>query len=254
MPLRITNDRLRHAMLLFLLACCALLWKQPSSVPATANSSYTIYLTFDDGPSVVTEAVLDILKAEGVPATFFVLGATTEHGKSIYRRIVDEGHMIALHSYSHNIKKVYASLKDYTEDLKRLEELIYEATETSTKVCRMVGGSHSAHCPATIREQILSFLAEEDYACYDWDIDARDSFGYALKPNTLVNNVIQSVRKMPKKDLIILMHDDALRVTLPDALKSIITYLKDEGYAFDVLQYGVNSSKRIVPKASDVSR
>lgn len=251
-PLRITNEILRHAALLSLIICCIALWKQPTSIQVTVNTPtpHTVYLTFDDGPSAVSEDVLDVLKAEGVPATFFVIGTTTEHDLSVYRRIAEEGHLLALHSYSHNPEKIYTSLENYIQDFKRLEQLIYETTGTSPKICRMVGGSHSSYCPSSIREKILSFLVEEGFACYDWDIDARDSSGYAVESNRLMTNVIRDVRKKPDQDLIILMHDDALRVTLPDALKGIIAFLKEEGYAFDVLRSDIRS-KRIMSKSSD---
>ena len=60
-----------------------------------------VALTFDDGPSDHTAAVLDVLAHHQVPATFFVVGRNAQRDPHLVRRIVDEGHGIASHSYRH---------------------------------------------------------------------------------------------------------------------------------------------------------
>ena len=79
-----------------------------------------IYLTFDDGPSSNTDKILDVLKEYDVKATFFVVGKTDEQSIRAYQRIVEEGHTLAMHSYSHIYNEIYeskdnfmASLSDY---------------------------------------------------------------------------------------------------------------------------------------------
>ncbi|PIF01756.1 MAG: polysaccharide deacetylase, partial [Propionibacterium sp.] len=66
-----------------------------------------IFLTFDDGPSSLTPKILDVLKAEKVPATFFVLGKEAPKNKSTLRRMIAEGHAVTIHSYSHNYNYLY---------------------------------------------------------------------------------------------------------------------------------------------------
>ena len=69
------------------------------------------YLTFDDGPSSnITPKVLDVLKEEGIKATFFVLGQNVKSHPEQLKRIYDEGHYIANHSYTHKYSKIYASV------------------------------------------------------------------------------------------------------------------------------------------------
>ena len=63
------------------------------------------------------------------------------------------------------------------------------------KICRMVGGSCSYNCPSALREQILTYLINEGYTCYDWDIDARDSGPYAVPARQLAHNVIAAAKK-----------------------------------------------------------
>ena len=73
------------------------------------SNEKNIYLTFDDGPGgKVTEKVLDILKDEEVPASFFLIGEEINNQSALVKRIYDEGHSIGLHSMTHNQKKLYS--------------------------------------------------------------------------------------------------------------------------------------------------
>lgn len=82
-----------------------------------AAADKVVYLTFDDGPSATTESVLDTLKAEGVPATFFVMAAdNNEEYLPLLQRTVQEGHLIALHTCSHDYKSIYKSPDAYWDD------------------------------------------------------------------------------------------------------------------------------------------
>lgn len=67
----------------------------------------TIYLTFDDGPSPVTETVLDILDKNDIKATFFLIGCKIKYNRNMIQRIDREGHSIGLHSYTHSWKSYY---------------------------------------------------------------------------------------------------------------------------------------------------
>lgn len=83
---------------------------------ATAEDLHKVYLTFDDGPSDNTNAILDVLDDYNVKATFFVTGKEDEASKAAYKRIVDEGHTIAMHSYSHKYSDIYASKEAFQND------------------------------------------------------------------------------------------------------------------------------------------
>ncbi len=95
----------------------------PNPTPQPVNpgsgkdlSQKTIYLTFDDGPSPRTPEVLKILRDNGVKATFFVT-ARSKNSSHYMKDIVAEGHTIALHTYTHDYAKVYASEEAYFADL-----------------------------------------------------------------------------------------------------------------------------------------
>ena len=98
--------------------------KFPDSDSVAAMSSKTVtrkraYLTFDDGPSDQTGEILDILKEHNVKATFFVIGRN-ERYYPMYKRIVEEGHTLAIHSYSHEYSTIYASYDNFVNDVEEL--------------------------------------------------------------------------------------------------------------------------------------
>ena len=100
-----------------------------------------VYLTFDDGPSSNTIKILDILKEKDVKATFFVVGRLSDTTTPIYKRIVDEGHTLGMHSYTHVYKDIYPSEDAFEYDLDRIQALIYEQTGVLSKYYRFPGGS-----------------------------------------------------------------------------------------------------------------
>ena len=207
----------------------------PGKAIKAVNTTHcnTVYLTFDDGPSGVTEKVLEVLTNHDIKATFFIIGETNSDAASLYNRIISEGHALGLHSYTHNMGHIYSSKDNYVKDFERLRDFVAQTTGAQPKICRMVGGSYT--CPKWLRTQILDYFESQGYSCYDWDIDPKDSGAYALEPKLLANNVIKAAQKKLDQDLVVLLHDDSLRKTLPDALEIIIPYFKEQGYKFDIL-------------------
>ncbi|MBQ7463945.1 MAG: polysaccharide deacetylase family protein, partial [Lachnospiraceae bacterium] len=108
------------------------------TVSFSDDSQKKAYLTFDDGPSVNTEKILDILKEHNVRATFFVCGTVdgNENLRKLYKKIVDEGHTIAMHSYSHRYGTLYASAKSFEDDLDKIHSLIYNETGVDARLYR----------------------------------------------------------------------------------------------------------------------
>ncbi|MBR3635842.1 MAG: polysaccharide deacetylase family protein, partial [Lachnospiraceae bacterium] len=83
-----------------------------------------VYLTFDDGPSPNTEKILDILDEYDVKATFFVTGYQAEKHPEWYKEIVDRGHTIGMHSYSHVYSDIYSSTDAFFADIDKLHDYI----------------------------------------------------------------------------------------------------------------------------------
>ena len=112
---------------------------EPST--STNDGKSVIYLTFDDGPSrSITPHILDILKEENVKATFFVINFDSNE-EYLIKRIVNEGHSIGIHGYSHNYKEIYKSVDGYMDNVKKLQSKIKNLTGITTTITRFPGGS-----------------------------------------------------------------------------------------------------------------
>ena len=109
---------------------------------------HKVYLTFDDGPSIYTDEILDILDRYHVKATFFVVGKDGSEAEAALQRIVEDGHTLGMHSYSHKYKEIYESLDSFTEDFARIRDDIYQATGVESVYYRFPGA-------APIRSAIL---------------------------------------------------------------------------------------------------
>lgn len=199
------------------------------------EEQYTVYLTFDDGPSAVTSDLLNVLESENVKATFFVIGSTTENGVNLYNRIIDGGHALGLHTFSHNAPSIYSSSEIFMTDFEKLSDWIFTCTNTTPKIYRFPGGSKTIHCTEKVMTDIQNDLSKEGYVMYDWNVQANDSSDFTLPVSDLIRNVINGAEQKPNQDLVILFHDDSLRTSLPSAMPEIIQYFKDKGYVFDVL-------------------
>lgn len=187
-----------------------------------------VYLTFDDGPTPNnTKRILEILKKNNVKATFFVIGQNPD----LYKQIVDDGHTIALHTYSHVYNQVYASEDAFFGDLYKLKDLVYEKTGVEAKVTRFPGGSSNTIVKKALLRKIIDRLNAEGFVYQDWNCDSADAAAAKQKVDILVQNAA----KCGTKKINILMHDSSAKVTTVDALQAIITNYKQRGYSFDKL-------------------
>lgn len=180
-----------------------------------------IYLTFDDGPSDNTDAILDILKQYNVKATFFVVAKNDEESIRRYNRIVDEGHTLAMHSYTHIYNQIYADMDSYKHDVLSLQDFLYEATGIRPVIYRFPGGSSNTIMNIDVRE-CISFLNEQNITYFDWNVSSGDATGNGYPASTLAENVINGCAK---HDIaVVLMHDannkDATVASLPTIIET----------------------------------
>lgn len=182
-----------------------------------------VYLTFDDGPSSNTAAILDILARYQVHGTFFVVGKEGEAYKSLYRRIVEEGHTIGMHSYSHKYDEIYSSVDAYAEDLSKLQEYIYETTGTWSRICRFPGGSSNTVSKVDMQE-LIAYLDTQDIIYYDWNVSSLDAAGRQLSAEEISKNVLNNIEKY--STAVVLMHDADDKTTTVEALPIIIETLQ----------------------------
>lgn len=187
-----------------------------------------IYLTFDDGPSALTEQILDILDEENIKATFFVCNAN-----ELTKRAYDSGHTIALHSYTHDYSYVYSSSSNYFEDLSRISDKVYNNIGIRSNIIRFPGGSSnmvSKHYHLGIMSYLTNEVVNRGYNYFDWNVDSNDAGSDLYRSDNIYYNVINNLSH--NKTNIVLMHDSNGHSATVKALKNIIRYGKDNGYSF----------------------
>lgn len=191
--------------------------KENQTVPS--ETTRKVYLTFDDGPSIYTGEILDILSTYGVKATFFVVGAVDEEYAPLYQRIVEEGHSIGMHSYSHKYTEIYESLDSFKADFEKIRGLIKDKTGVECSLYRFPGGSSNAVGKRHIQEYI-AFLEEMEVIYYDWNISSGDATGIPVSVDDIVINSTLELEKY--NSAYILLHDSSTKKNTVDALPRII--------------------------------
>ncbi len=186
----------------------------------TEIQSRKVYLTFDDGPSIYTEEILDILKRYHVKATFFVTGMNLPKYDESLKQILDEGHSLGIHTYSHVYKDIYESLEAFQNDYNEMKEYIYQCTGAETKLYRFPGGSGNKVVEDEIRLEILEWLEEEEIVYYDWNVSGGDAENQVLSAEEIAENCIEGVKKC--NTAIVLLHDAGGKKSTVEALPLII--------------------------------
>ncbi len=177
-----------------------------------------VYITFDDGPSTKTNDILDILQEHDVKATFFVTGKPESVYADVYQRIVDEGHTLGMHSYSHKYSELYASLTGFQTDLHEIQTFLYETTGVWSTYYRFPGGSSNTVSKVDMME-LINYLALENITYYDWNVASGDDRSGITK-DMIVSNVMTGVPKF--ENSMILLHDASDKQATVDALPEII--------------------------------
>ncbi len=183
-----------------------------------------VYLTFDDGPSIYTNQILDILDEYGVKATFFVTGEEASTNPERYRAIVERGHSIGMHSFTHVYSDVYKSKDDFIKDLNRIRDYISETTGVTPTIYRFPGGSSNT-VSRTDMDELCDYLTQEGIVYYDWNISSGDATRYPLTPERITKNCLRNVTNFD--NAVILMHDVSTKYTTVQALPAIIEGLLD---------------------------
>ena len=178
-----------------------------------------IALTFDDGPDqTYTTQILDLLAKYDAKATFFVIGERAEKFPDLIRKLDDEGHEIANHTYTHSHSITAENLE---KELKKTNELIHDITGTYPLLYRPVGGSYN--------DRIINTAVENGYKVimWSWHQDTKDW----KRPG--VNNIITTVLSGATPGNIVLFHDaGGDRSQTVTALENILPALEQKGYKF----------------------
>lgn len=184
-----------------------------------------VALTFDDGPDgVYTLKILEVLKSEGVKATFFMLGESAVKHLDVVKKVQEAGHSIGLHSYTHpNMYKL--SYEGIIKEIEDNQNILFQAIGYRPQIIRPPYG--------IITDDFLKIAALKDLTIYTW---SNDSFDW--KKNNGTETIINNVTKKLKPGSIILMHDKSKNVHNSFlSLRALIRRLKSEGYSFRTLTH-----------------
>lgn len=219
-----------------------------SSSISNRMSDKSVYLTFDDGPSKYTGNILDILNKYNVKATFFVIGKTDEGSLAMYKRIVNEGHTLGMHSYSHDYNIIYNSLEDFDKDFTKLRDLLYDTTGYLPNIYRFPGGSAN-FVSSNKMNDFIHYLDSKSVIYYDWNVVNGDATGEKFDKEQLVTNVINGVEKYSQS--IVLMHDTSTKEATIDSLEELIITLTNQGASLLALNEEVKPIQQIKIKTSE---
>ncbi len=200
----------------------------PQPLDASQAPARVIYLTFDDGPSVQTGRVLEILARENIKATFFVVGRSGAASPDTLRAMVKAGHTVGMHSWSHEYKTIYASVEAFLEDMYKVFTLIRDETGVTPTFFRFPGGSTNSY-DYGIYQDIVAEMLRRGFVPCDWNMSAQDATKTPLAPEQIVANIL-SAGNVARG--VVLMHDSKPRATTVEALPALIAALRERGYTF----------------------
>lgn len=206
----------------------------PQTYSATSSPDNTAYLTFDDGPSGNTDIILQTLQEENVKATFFVVGTDNADNLARMRRIVQEGHTIGMHSYSHSYKKIYASVEAFLKDMYQVFNLIKDTTGVTPTCFRFPGGSINSFNKAVYKD-IKAEMIRRGFVPYDWNVSSGDASTTKYTPEQLTGHVLNGIGS--KSRIIVLMHDSSSKENTAQAVRQIIIGIREKGFIFAPLDY-----------------
>ena len=200
-----------------------------NTITVRANEQKIIYLTFDDGPAgKVTKDILDILKKDSVPATFFVIGNQIKGQENLIKRMYDEGHSVGLHSMSHKKNCLYSSNESFLKEMLDTQEIINSIVGFKPTILRFPFGCNNNYY--RLSESMVNLLHKNNLKIYDWNTDSGDGANPNSNPSVFIKN-----SKSNKDSVFLLMHCAYMSKNSVKALPDIIKYYKDNGYEFKVI-------------------
>lgn len=202
----------------------------------SAQPEKWVCLTFDDGPSKTTPAVLAALDVAGVHGTFFVVATGyNEKYLPLLTQAAAAGHQIALHSASHEYSDIYRSSAAYWKDIALLKERIAPYVDAENiRYLRFPGGSTNTvsrrYGGKGLMQQLKTEVEQRGWQWVDWNVCAEDAVGGHPSADTIYRNVVRETGE--QTHCVVLMHDSATTRTTAEALPDIIRWYTDNGYTF----------------------
>ena len=206
---------------------------QPVAMPEIViPPEKTVYLTFDDGPAANTSVLLDVLAKYNAKATFFLVGNRIKD--ALVQRMVEEGHSVGVHTYTHEYHRIYASEKAFFEDFQKTQEVIYEKTGVSPRIFRFPGGSaNTVSCfNGGIMTRLTGIMEDMGYRYFDWNVSAGDAQEKKYTPMEYYSFVMYGLLAHPDY-AVVLQHDTNYQSLL--AVELVLKWGMENGYTFRAL-------------------
>lgn len=211
----------------------------------TSSGNKVVYLTFDDGPGAHTQQLLDILDKYNVKVTFFVTNVNSGYENMIAKETA-AGHTVAIHSASHDYKKIYSSVDAYFADLNEMSDIIYAQTGQRPKLIRFPGGSSNTvslkYCSG-IMTTLTKAVTDQGYKYFDWNVSSGDAGG-TTSTEEVYQNVVNGMKSHNVS--VVLQHD--IKGFSVNAVERIIQWGLANGYTFlplttstEDVHHGVNN-------------
>ena len=211
----------------------------------TSSGNKVVYLTFDDGPGAHTQQLLDILDKYNVKVTFFVTNVNSGYENMIAKEAA-AGHTVAIHSASHDYKKIYSSVDAYFADLNEMSDIIYAQTGQRPKPIRFPGGSSNTvslkYCSG-IMTTLTKAVTDQGYKYFDWNVSSGDAGG-TTSTEEVYQNVVNGMKSHNVS--VVLQHD--IKGFSVNAVERIIQWGLANGYTFlplttstEDVHHGVNN-------------
>ncbi len=201
------------------------------SIHKINTSEKIVFLSFDDSPHPInTPLILEILRINNIKATFFSIGKNIENHPEVFQQIIEDGHSIGNHSYSHNIAFTFHNATNVFEDIKRCQVTIQKYTSKPIRFFRPPFGVTNPSIAKAVNQTGLISIG--------WLIRSYD---------TLISNkdhLIKRVLKKLKPGAIILLHDSGICTI--HALQEMIDLIKEKGYKIDNLDNFVKYNSKAI--------
>jgi peptidoglycan/xylan/chitin deacetylase (PgdA/CDA1 family) len=176
---------------------------------------------------------LDILDQYNVKGNFFVIGRFSDAYKDQYKRILKEGHVLGMHSYSHIYAEVYESVESFSADLNHVQYILYDITGFMPVIYRFPGGSNNEMAKADIK-QFIDVLDKRGIVYYDWNVNSGDADASRISKQEIIDNVFNGINALEtpedRNEIMILFHDLSEKTTTVEALPVVIEGLQAQGY------------------------
>lgn len=198
-----------------------------------------VYLTFDDGPSGHTEEILDILDEYNVKGNFFVCHTSNEDYLKYYKMIIDRGHMLGIHSYTHEYDDIYSSEEAFEEDVSAIRDFVFDQTDGFVaKYYRFPGGSSNLADRLSV-SGCIDYLNSQGLTYFDWNISTQDATNPMQETGVIFKNATSGTDKY--EEVMILMHDLGNKDSTVEALPQIIEYYQELGSEISVIDENTKS-------------